>query len=209
MDGGNSLNIIYLETLDLLGIERAQLQPSTGGFHGVVPGKKALPVGRIDLLVCFGTTANFRKETITFEVVGFRGTYHAIIGRPGYAKFMPIPNYTYLKLMMPGPRGVITISSSYEHAYECDVECIEYGEAVESSVELASRLEALTAEAPEPKRHAGSFEPAEVKALVWFWIIDETLVLTSILSVCRLNEVGTCQVMEQVMIMVMMVMTTR
>jgi len=31
-----------------------------------------------------------------------------------------------------------------------------------------------------------------VKALVWFWIIDETLVLTSILSVCRLNEVGTC-----------------
>ena len=36
-----------------------------------------------------------------------------------------------------------------------------------------------------------------LKALVWFWIIDETLVLTSILSVCRLNEVGTCQVMEQ------------
>ena len=48
-----------------------------------------------------------------------------------------------------------------------------------------------------------------LKALVWFWIIDETLVLTSMLSVCRLNEVGTCQVMEQVMIMVMMVMTTR
>ena len=50
---------------------------------------------------------------------------------------------------------------------------------------------------------------AQVKALVWFWIIDETLVLTSMLSVCRLNEVGTCQVMEQVMIMVMIVMTTR
>ena len=48
-----------------------------------------------------------------------------------------------------------------------------------------------------------------VKALVWFWIIVETLVLTSMLSVCRLNEVGICQVMEQVMIMVMMVMTTR
>jgi len=45
MDGGSSLNIIYLETLDLLGIERAQLQPSVGGFHGVVLGEKALPVG--------------------------------------------------------------------------------------------------------------------------------------------------------------------
>ena len=161
MDGGSSLNITYLETLDLLGINRAQLQPSAGGFHGVVPGKKALPVGRIDLPVCFGTTANFRKETLTFEVVGFRGTYHAIIGRPGYAKFMAIPNYTDLKLKMPGPKGVITVSSSYEHAYECDVECVEYGEAVESSTKLTLKLEALAAEAPEPKGHAGSFEPAE------------------------------------------------
>ena len=39
-----------------------------------------------------------------------------------------------------------------------------------------------------------------MKGLVWFWIVDETLVLTSILSVCRLNKLGTCQVMEQVMI---------
>jgi len=105
MDSGSSLNIIYLETLNLLGINRAQLQPSASGFHGVVPRKKALPEGRIDLPVCFGTAANFRKETLTFEVVGFRGTYHAIIGRLGYAKFMAIPNYTYLKLKMPVPRA--------------------------------------------------------------------------------------------------------
>ena len=48
-----------------------------------------------------------------------------------------------------------------------------------------------------------------VKAIVWFWIIDETLVLTSMLSMCRLNEVGTCQVMKQEMIIVTMVMTSR
>jgi len=57
--------------------------------------------------------------------------------------------------------GVITITSSNEHAYECDVECVEYGEAVEGSAELALKLEALAAEAPEPKHHAGSFAPAE------------------------------------------------
>ena len=34
-------------------------------------------------------------------------------------------------------------------------------------------------------------------------------VLTSMLSVCRLDKVGTCQVMEQEMIMVMVVMTKR
>jgi hypothetical protein len=82
MDGGSSLNIIYTQTLDLLGIERTYLRPSIGGFHGVMLGKRAEPVGRIDLPVCFRTPANFRKETLTFEVVGFHGTYHAILGRP-------------------------------------------------------------------------------------------------------------------------------
>ena len=77
--------------------------------------------------------------------------YHAIIGRSVYAKFMAIPNYTYLKLKMLGPKGVITVSSSYEHTYECDVECVEYGEAIESSTELVSKLEDLAIEAPEPK----------------------------------------------------------
>jgi hypothetical protein len=38
MDSGSSLNIIYLETLNLLCIERAQLHPSAGGFHSVIPG---------------------------------------------------------------------------------------------------------------------------------------------------------------------------
>jgi len=62
---------------------------------------------------------------------------------------------------MPDPKGVITVSSSFEHAYECDVECVEYGEAIENSTELIAKLEALAAEALEPKCHAGSFEAAE------------------------------------------------
>ena len=47
-------------------------------------------------------------DTLTFKLVGFHGTYHAILGRPCYAKFMAVPNYTYLKLKMLGPHGVIT-----------------------------------------------------------------------------------------------------
>ena len=52
-------------------------------------------------------------ETLTFEVVGFHGTYHSILGCPCYAKFMALPNYTYLKLKMPGPCEVITIDTSF------------------------------------------------------------------------------------------------
>jgi hypothetical protein len=38
------------------------------------------PFRRIDLLASFGTPINFRTETLTFEVVEFQGTYHAILG---------------------------------------------------------------------------------------------------------------------------------
>jgi hypothetical protein len=74
---------------------------------------------------------------------------------------MAVPNYTYLKLKMLGPNGVITIGPSYEHAYECDVECVEHGEAVLESATLAANLNGLAKEIPGPKRHAGNFEPAE------------------------------------------------
>jgi hypothetical protein len=42
---------------------------------------------------------------------------------------MAVPNYTYLKLKMPDPNGVITVGPTYKHAFECDVECVEYAEA--------------------------------------------------------------------------------
>ena len=84
-----------------------------------------------------------------------------MLGRSCYTKFMATPNYTYRKLKMPGPAGVITVSPTYRHAYECDVECIEY---VETLVEFKAHivdLENLVVEVPDPKKHAGSFVPAE------------------------------------------------
>jgi len=162
MDGGSSLNIMYAHTLELMGIGLNKLRPSKSPFHGVAPGKRVQPLGQIDLLVCFGTAANFRKEVLTFEVVGFRGAYHDIICRPCYAKFMAIPNYTYLKLKVPGPKGVITVGSSFEHAYECDVECVEHAEAQAEDEALAATLDKMASEALDSThRHADSFEPAE------------------------------------------------
>jgi len=74
---------------------------------------------------------------------------------------------------------------------------------------LRSSIVAATTFWPARGKWLTGCSGSALKALVWFWIIDETLVLTSMLRVCRLNEVGTCQVMEQEMIMVMIVMTTR
>ena len=74
---------------------------------------------------------------------------------------MAIPNYTYLKLKMIGPKGTITVGSTYRHTYKCDVECVEYAEAIAESEALIADLDCLSKEAPDAKRHAGNFEPAE------------------------------------------------
>jgi hypothetical protein len=159
MDGGSSLNILYAHTLLLLGIGLDQLRPSTTSFHGVAPGKHVQPLGQIDLPIWFGTPDNFRKDTLTFEVVGFRGAYHAILGWPCYAKFMAVPNYTYLKMKMPGPKGIITVGSLIEHACDCDVECVEHAEALALDEALVANLEKLFNEDLDSTvKHASSFE---------------------------------------------------
>lgn len=38
MDGGSSLNIMYVETFDGLGIARSALRPSLASFHGIILG---------------------------------------------------------------------------------------------------------------------------------------------------------------------------
>jgi hypothetical protein len=79
---------------------------------------------------------------------------------------MEVPNYTYLKLKMLGPKGVIIVGPSYEHTYECDVECVEHGEAVLESATLATDLDGLAKEIPDPKRRASNFKPVEDVKLV-------------------------------------------
>ncbi|XP_066354559.1 uncharacterized protein [Miscanthus floridulus] len=79
---------------------------------------------------------------------------------------MAVPNYTYLKLKMPSPNGVITIEFTYEQAYDCDVECIEYAEALVEAETLIVNLNRLNSEAPDSKRRAETFEPAEAVKLV-------------------------------------------
>jgi hypothetical protein len=84
-----------------------------------------------------------------------------MLERPCYVRFMTIPNYTYLKLKMPGPAGIITIVRTCRHAYECDVECVEYNEVLVESEVLIADLENLTWEVPDPKKHANNFELVE------------------------------------------------
>jgi hypothetical protein len=162
MDGGSGINVLYSSTLDEMGILRSALRPSTAPFNGVVPGIEALPLEQIDLPITFGDVRNFRTDILTFELVGFSGTYHAILGRSAYAKFIAMPNYTYLKLKIPRPKGIITVGPKYQCAYECDTECFQFAEATIRSERLHVEPRSEDQDVLESsKRAACSFEPAK------------------------------------------------
>ena len=86
----------------------------------------------------------------------FLGSYHAILGRPCYAKFMVIPNYTYLKLKMPGLNNIITVGSTFLHTYTCDRGHYELATVVINSAELPRLGESLTPAVPDYNKPTSS-----------------------------------------------------
>ena len=62
---------------------------------------------------------------------------------------MAIPNYTYLKLKMPGPNDVITIGSTFSHAYMCNREHYELATTVINSAELPELGNSATPAVPD------------------------------------------------------------
>jgi hypothetical protein len=122
MDAGSGINLIYARTLKAMNISLDWLQPIDCSFHEIVPGSTNHPLGKIELDVCFGDNSNFRREKLEFEVMDWPSQYLAILGRPTFARFMPVPHYAYLALKIPGSKGVITMKGSFEVSDTCDKE---------------------------------------------------------------------------------------
>jgi hypothetical protein len=76
---------------------------------------------------------------------------------------MAVPNYTYLKLKLPGPNGVISVSGSFEQSYISSREHFDLAATIANSADL-DWLHATTAECrPDPGKpsQAPTFIPTE------------------------------------------------
>jgi hypothetical protein len=45
INGGSSLNILFLKTFNQMGLSRLALRPSRASFHGIVHGAAVTPIG--------------------------------------------------------------------------------------------------------------------------------------------------------------------
>jgi hypothetical protein len=134
--------------MEKLGIPAIQLKPTKLTFHGIVPGYSCTPMGRIELEVLFGGKDNHHRELIWFEVVDLNSPYHALLGRPALVKFMAVPHYAYLKIKLPGPRGVITITGCCKKLIECVRASSKLAEALVIAKEKRQLLQRVAATQP-------------------------------------------------------------
>ena len=114
MDGGNSLNLIYQDTVCRMGIDPSRISQSNTTIEGVIPGVEAYSRGSIVLEVTFGSPCNSRSEELLFTIAPLQSGYHALLGTTAFARFNAVPHYAYLKLKMPGPCGIITVNGNIE-----------------------------------------------------------------------------------------------
>ena len=112
-----------------MGVDPTRISQSNTTFKGVIPGTEARYTGSLVLEVVFGSPDNFQSERLTFDIAPFRSGYQALLGRAPFARFNVVPHYAYLKLKMPGPRDIISVSGN-----------------VESSLRAEERVTALAAE---------------------------------------------------------------
>jgi hypothetical protein len=122
MDAGSSINLIYARTLKAMCISLESLKPTDCSFHGIVLGGANYPLRKIELDICFDNSSNYHREKLEFEVMDWPSQYHAILGRPAFAKFMAVPHYAYLMLKIPGPKGTTTVQDSFKVSNICDKE---------------------------------------------------------------------------------------
>jgi hypothetical protein len=95
VDGGSSLNILFLKTFEQKVLLRIALCPCRAPFHTIVPGAAATPVKQITLPVTFETQENICIEHLQFEVDDFETVYNTFLGRLALTKFTAIPHYAY------------------------------------------------------------------------------------------------------------------
>jgi hypothetical protein len=171
-----------------LGVHLKELHESDTPFFGIVPTEGEYPLGHIYMPVTFGTPENYRTEFLRFEVANFDCGYNAIIGRPGLAKFMAIPHYTYMILKMPGPQGIITVRADFQGAAECFRVAIQAALTTKpstiSSTQVNSKPEEDLAVPANEAQAATSMRPTEETKRINLGFADErkTAIISSSLD---------------------------
>ncbi|XP_018453727.2 uncharacterized protein LOC108824849 [Raphanus sativus] len=102
IDTGSSVDLIFRDTLDKMGVDTGSMKPSSRSLTGFTGSSEAM-IGTIRLPVyACGTT-----RTVKFSVVDSKAPYNAILGTPWLHSMQAIPSTYHQCVKFPGPEGKI------------------------------------------------------------------------------------------------------
>ncbi|KAJ9536791.1 hypothetical protein OSB04_un000015 [Centaurea solstitialis] len=123
IDGGSSANVIFADTLKVMGIERSEIVRRSTTLIGF-NGDSMNTLGEITLPVY---AKGINKQT-KFNVVDCQSAYNVILGRPWIHEMKAIPSTYHQKIKFPSPWGIQEIASENKIAREWKIREVKYPE---------------------------------------------------------------------------------
>ena len=100
VDTGSSVNLIFLDTLDKMGVDQRDMKPSSRTLTGFNDSSEQM-IGTIRLPVYAGDVT----RTVKFSVIRARAPYNAILGTPWLHSMKAIPSTYHQCVKFPGKDG--------------------------------------------------------------------------------------------------------
>nr|GEW71250.1 hypothetical protein [Tanacetum cinerariifolium] len=99
-------------------IRRARLAPTQTELVRF-SGEQLIPIGKIELKVCFGEGGLTRNTIMKFTVVRASSPYNIILGRTGLLELWAISSTIHGMMTFPTPKGIATICARAKPIYDC------------------------------------------------------------------------------------------
>ncbi|XP_031102019.1 uncharacterized protein LOC116005926 [Ipomoea triloba] len=151
VDTGSSVNILYLEVFERLGLQRNKLKPVKTPLAGFT-GDSIESEGSICLPVEIGTFPNLRSIDMEFVVVDLSCSHNMILGRPRLEDLGALISLEHLCLKFLTPNGIGVARCDQKAARDCYLQsCREIGKKDLRIHAITSREEQLKSlDRPEP-----------------------------------------------------------
>ncbi|XP_024028774.1 uncharacterized protein LOC112093806 [Morus notabilis] len=105
VDNGSSVDILYVDCLDKMGILRSRLQNSAQPLYGLT-GDSVIPEGAIKLPMTIGDRPHTSTVMSKFLVVKGGDQYNAVIGRPTLRALRAVTSIYHQAMKFPTPNGI-------------------------------------------------------------------------------------------------------
>ena len=118
VDNGSSIDILYYQTFQKMGLKVNDLKPSPNPIYGFI-GDSVTPMGVISLPMTVGDYLRQSYVMADFLVINQPSAFNAVLGRPSLKALKAITNIYHMLTKFSTPNGVGQVHGNQNKARDC------------------------------------------------------------------------------------------